>query len=65
MSKNDALRRKRGEFRTAASLSPGQKGTIRMYEKYGDDLFCVRYRYNRKLGIRIKTVELIVDVKKI
>jgi hypothetical protein len=36
-----------------------------MYEKYGDDLFCVRYRYNRALGIRIKTVELVVDVKKI
>lgn len=65
MSSNDALIRKRGEFRTQASLSPGQKGTIKMYEQYGDDLFCVRYRYNRKLGIRIKTVELIVDVKKI
>jgi len=65
MSTNDALRRKRGDFRTLASLSPGQKGTIRMFEQYGDDLFCVRYRYNRKLGIRIKTVELIVDVKKL
>jgi len=65
MSTNDALRRKRGEFRTQASLQPGQKGMIRMYEQYGDDLFCVRYRYNRKLGIHIKTVELIVDVKKI
>ena len=65
MSARDALRRKRGEFRTQASLTPGQKGTIKMYEQYGDDLFCVRYRYNRKLGIRIKTVELIVDVKKL
>jgi hypothetical protein len=65
MSINDAMTRKKGDFRTKASLNPGQKGTIKMYEQYGDDLFCVRYRYNRKLGVRIKTVELIVDVKKI
>ena len=43
--------RKLGEFRTEASLSPGQKGTLRMYAQYGDDLFCVRYRFNRKLAI--------------
>ena len=34
-----------------------------MYEKYGDDLYCVRYRYNKETGLRIKTVELIVDIK--
>lgn len=62
---NDAITRKRGDFRTKASLTPGQKGTLKMYEQYGEDLFCVRYRYNHKLGVRIKTVELIVDVKKI
>jgi hypothetical protein len=53
----------KGDFKTKASLAPGQKGTLKMYEKYGDDLYCVRYRYNRELGIRIKTVELIVDIK--
>jgi hypothetical protein len=60
-----ALLRKKGDYRAQASLAPGQKGTIKMYEKYGDNLFCVRYRYNKALGIRIKTVELIEDIKKL
>jgi hypothetical protein len=60
-----AFTRKKGDYKTKASLAPGQKGTIKMYEKYGDDLFCVRYRLNKILGVRIKTVELVVDVKKI
>ena len=55
--------RNKSDYKTRSSLAPGQKGTVGMYEKYGDDLFCVRYRYNKKLGIRIKTVELIVDTK--
>lgn len=53
------------DYKASASLRPGKRGTIQLYEKYGDDLFCVRYRYNRKLGVRIKTVEIIVDVAKI
>jgi hypothetical protein len=59
-----SITRKKGDYKTKASLAPGQKGTLKMYEKYGDDLFCVRYRYNKALGIRFKTVELIVNVKK-
>lgn len=44
-------------------LKPGQKGTRRLVEKYGDALLCVRYRYDEKRGIRLKTVEIIVDEK--
>jgi hypothetical protein len=46
------------------SLAVGQKGTAKEYEQYGNLLFCVRYRYNRKKKLRIKTVELVVDTVK-
>ncbi|MDK9719259.1 MAG: hypothetical protein OEL57_15350 [Trichlorobacter sp.] len=42
-------------------LKPGQKGTKRLVEQYGDSLLCVRYRYDEKRGIRLKTVEIIVE----
>ncbi|ABQ26639.1 hypothetical protein [Geotalea uraniireducens] len=44
------------EWKVKASLKPGQKGTLKQYEEFGDKLFCVRYRY--KDGFRIKTVEI-------
>jgi len=43
------------------NLKPGQKGTKALVEKYGDDLVCVRYRYDDTSRTRIKTVELIVE----
>jgi hypothetical protein len=45
-------------------LAVGDRGTAKEYEQYGNTLFCVRYRYNRKKGLRIKTVELVVDTVK-
>ena len=42
-------------------LKPGQKGTKRLFEQYGDKLLCVRYRYDKKRQVRIKTVEIIVS----
>jgi hypothetical protein len=41
-------------------LKPGQKGTKRLLEQYGDRLVCVRYRYDASRRKRFKTVELIV-----
>jgi hypothetical protein len=41
-------------------LKPGQKGTKRLVERYGDRLVCVRYRYDAARRKRIKTVELVV-----
>jgi hypothetical protein len=32
-------------------------------EKYGDSLLCVRYRYDESRGVRLKTVEIVVDEK--
>ena len=41
-------------------LLPGQKGTKKFVARYGEQLFCVRYRYSRAQRKRFTTVELIV-----
>jgi hypothetical protein len=41
-------------------LSPGQNGTKKLVEQYGDKLVCVRYRYDEATGKRYKTAEIIV-----
>lgn len=50
---------------TRLKLKPGQKGTKALMEKYGDALVCVRYRYDDETRTRLKTVELIVEKKKL
>ncbi len=42
-------------------LKPGQKGTKRLVEQYGEALICVRYRYDEKRGVRLKTAEIIIE----
>lgn len=42
-------------------LKPGQKGTKRLLEQYGDRLICVRDRHDAQQRRRFKTVELVVD----
>ncbi|HMV47021.1 MAG TPA: hypothetical protein PLD20_26125 [Blastocatellia bacterium] len=42
-------------------LKPGQDGTKSLLDKYGEQLFCVRYRYDEERGLRHKTIELIVE----
>lgn len=54
----------KAQWRVKCVLVPGQKGTTREYEQFGEALVCVRYRYNEE-GLRIKTVELIVEKVKI
>ena len=51
------------DMKTQTHLKPGQKGTKRFVEKYGDSLLCVRYRYDEIRRVRIKTVEIIVEEK--
>lgn len=48
-------------MKTRLILKPGKKGTKRLVEKYGDDLLCVRFRYDAELRQRIKTIELIIE----
>jgi len=42
-------------------LLPGQKGTKKLVDQYGDKLVCVRYRYDAVRNVRVKTIELIVE----
>ncbi|WP_041267036.1 hypothetical protein [Geotalea daltonii] len=51
------------DMKTQTHLKPGQKGTKQLVEQYGDALLCVRYRYDEKRGVRLKTVENIVEEK--
>ena len=48
-------------MRTGLNLKPGDKGTKRLVAEYGERLLCVRYRYDKERGKRLKTVELIVE----
>lgn len=56
--------RDKSDWKTRSSYAVGQKGTAKPYEQYGDKLFCVRYRYNAKKKLRIKTVEIVIDTVK-
>jgi hypothetical protein len=44
-------------------LKPGQKGTKKLMELYGDALICVRYRYDAERRKQLKTVEIVVTEK--
>ena len=48
-------------MQTKLTLSPGQRGTKKLLQQYGDQLVCIRYRYNSELKKRFKTVELIIE----
>jgi len=51
----------KGRMRIGLTLQPGQRGTKRLANQYGDRLVCVRYRYDEEKQKRYKTVELIVE----
>lgn len=44
-------------------LQPGQAGTKSLLEKYGDNLICVRYRYDDARHMMFKTIEIVVKRK--
>jgi hypothetical protein len=46
---------------TRLTLRPGQSGTKKLLQRYGERLVRVRYLYDRQAGRRLKTVELIVE----
>ncbi|MCK6621580.1 MAG: hypothetical protein HUU32_23385 [Calditrichaceae bacterium] len=48
-------------MKTTVKLFPGQPGTKKLVEMFGDKLLCVRYRYDTERELRIKTVELVVE----
>ena len=46
---------------TRLTLRPGQHGTRKLVERFGERLLRVRYLYDPQAGRRLKTVELIVE----
>lgn len=51
------------DMKTQTHLKPGQKGTKHLVERFGAALLCVRYRCDEGRGLRLKTVELVVEEK--
>jgi hypothetical protein len=43
------------------TLRPGDPGTRKLLDRFGDQLVCVRYRYDADTDFRVTTVELVVD----
>jgi len=48
-------------MQTLLTRKPGQKGTKELLLKYGEQLVCVRHRYDEQRRRRLKTVELVVE----
>ena len=48
-------------MRTRLTLHPDQDGAKQLRKRYGDQLVCVRYRYDKAKKERWKTVELIIE----
>jgi len=48
-------------LKTRLKLKPGQRGTKKLVQKYGEQLVCVRYRYDEERRQRLKTVELVEE----
>ena len=46
---------------TKKTVLPGDPGTKRLLDIYGDRLVCVRYKYDIERGLRYKTIELIIE----
>jgi hypothetical protein len=44
-------------------MQPGKPGTKKLVERYGDNLICVRYRYDDQNKMMHKTIEIIIESK--
>ena len=49
------------DMKSYCHVKPGRNGAKRLTEQYGDKLLCVRYRYDEKRRVRLKTVEIVVE----
>jgi hypothetical protein len=45
------------------TLRPGQRGTLKLLARFGEQLICVRYRYDPRTQMRLTTVELVVTLQ--
>ena len=51
----------KGQLRVLKKLSPNQPGAVKLTERYGDALVCVRHRTDTSGKFRYTTVELLVE----
>ena len=49
-----------GRMRVVKKLAPTSRGAIRLAERFGKTLLCVRHRVDAKTKVRFTTVELLV-----
>ena len=47
--------------RVVKRLAPAQSGALKLTQRYGEALVCVRYRHDERRELRYTTVELVVD----
>jgi hypothetical protein len=52
---------RRALMQARRTLTPGQKGAKKILERYGEQLACVRYRYDEQRRKRFTTIEIIVE----
>jgi hypothetical protein len=48
------------DMKAYGHLKPGQSGTLKLVEQFGDWLICVRYRYDAVTEEHVKTAEIAV-----
>jgi len=48
-------------MQTRLTLRPGQSGTKKLVERFGERLIRVRYLYDERAGRRLKTIELVLE----
>jgi hypothetical protein len=48
-------------IRSGKTIKPGQPGTKKWIDQFGEKLVCVRYKYDFQRKRKLKTVELIVE----
>ena len=50
-------------MRAIKKILPGQPGTKKLVDKYGEKFVCLRYRADKNAKKRFKTIELILEEK--
>jgi len=54
---------KSSDLITEKTMRPGDPGSKKWINQFGEPLVCIRYRYDAKRKMKVKTVELIVEEK--
>ena len=48
-------------MKTIKVIQPGEPGTKKLAQRYGNKLICVRYRHDPLNGRKLKTIELVIE----